>query len=127
MFGFTVFGGPLFGGIMGIMNYDRLNMKGKEKPIALVLLIASVVLPFLPLLGLEKFGMSFTKDISRLLNGFKYILAFYLFGTQKNYFDSHIRMGGAKASLKGPILIFIAIIVIIFLLASSSLKYFRII
>ncbi len=127
VFGFTVFTGPFIGGVMGIMNYDRLNMKGKEKWIALVLLIASIVLPFIPLLGFDKLGITLTRDISRLLNGFKLILAFYLFGTQKDHFDHYIKMGGSKASLKGPVLVVAAVFIVILLIASSALKDFRII
>lgn len=127
VFGFTVLAGPI-GGIMGIMNYDRLNIKGSQKKIAALLLVASVVFPFIPLLGLENIGFSLTKDISKLtMNVFKFILAYYLYGTQKNYFSLHTQMGGNKASITGPILVGIVFVVIVFILAGASLKYFKII
>lgn len=118
VFGFTVFAGPLFGGVMGLINYGRLNIKGKEYTIALLLIIASMSLPFLPMLGFEKFGMHLTKDISKQIFTFvKFILAYYFVGTQKNHFNYHMEMGGGKASIKIPILVCVGFVIIFFMIA----------
>lgn len=128
MLGFTIFAGPLFGGVMGLLNYDRLNIKGNRKIIAVLLIIASVTFPLLPLIGYENMGFELTKDISKLtMNVIKFILAYYLYGTQVNYYRLHIQMGGNKASIKGPILIAILFVIVFLILAGAGLKYFRII
>ncbi len=126
--GFTVFAGPIFGGAMGLMNYDRLNIKGTRKMIALLLIAASVAFPFFPLLGFEKFGVGLTMDMSKgIASGSKFILAYYLYITQKDYFNHHILIGGHKASIKGPILVAVVFVVVFLILAGAGLKYFRMI
>ncbi len=118
----TIFTGPFLGGIMGIMNYDRLNIKGNKKRIAIALIITSVILAFLPLLGFETWGMRLTKDISDLFrNGMNYVLALYLLGTQRTAFQYHIEMGGGRAGIKTPILLGIGFILVVIIISGTLL------
>lgn len=122
IFLFTIFTGPLFGGIMGVMNYDRLRIKGNKKKVAIVLIFASIVLTFLPILGFETWGMRLTKDISDILrDGTKYVLALYLLGTQRKAFQYHIERGGDKAGIKTPILLGAGFVLVVILAGSAFL------
>ncbi len=104
VFLFTVIAGPIVGGCMGIMNYGRLGIKGHKRTAALLLVIAAITFPLLPVLGFETFGKGLITDISEeIAIGLKFVLGFYLLGTQKDHFDRHIGLGGNGADLLMPV------------------------